>query len=135
MKNQTFQTIVKRVLFRKDGSDWSILQTSPHGICKGNISWKPKENEAVELTGNFEIYNGEKQFAFFKASAVIPENPKAKLYYACELTKGLGEKIAEKIWEKYGNDWEKAESKDIKGLTEERLELFHDTIEQMQLHF
>ena len=125
---KTIQAKTEKVLWRKNGSDWSIIKTSA-GIVKGDIAWEPKEGELIQFQGKYETYNGELQFAFFKADAIIPEDPQSELKYACELTKGMGEKLAEKIWELSGNDWKSTQAGDVPGFTEEKFNLFQDTIE------
>jgi len=125
---KTIQAKIEKVLFRKDGSPWSIIKTNAF-VVKGDIAWEPKEGELIQFQGKYETYNGELQFAFFNAAAVIPEDPFAELKYACELTKGIGEKLAEKIWELSGNDWKSTQAEDVPGFTEEKFNLFQDTIE------
>lgn len=128
---KTIQAKIEKVLFRKNESTWSIIKTNA-GIVKGDIAWEPKEGELIQFQGKYETYNGELQFVFFKADAIIPEDPFAELKYACELTKGMGEKLAEKIWKLSGNDWKSTKAGDVPGFTEEKFNLFQDTIQLLE---
>ena len=131
METQKINVKVENVLFRKKESDWSIIKTNA-GIVKGKIAWEPKVGENILLYGSYETYNGEKQFAFFKAESIIPEDPETECKYACELTHGLGEKMAEKIFEAKGEDWKGIQKGEIPGLTEEKHRALMDTIEILE---
>jgi exodeoxyribonuclease V alpha subunit len=130
MTNQTLQVKIKHIRYRKEGSDWSILETDK-GVVKGEIPWTPQVGENITISGKYESYRGEKQFAFLSAKAVIPEDPKGMLVYACELTTGLGPAMAEKMWERAGEDWQELKAGDVPGFTENKYEAFVEVVELM----
>jgi len=127
---QTLQIKVKKIRYRKEGSDWTILETD-NGVVTGELSWEPQIGENIELLGKYEMYRGEKQFSFLKAKAIVPEDPKGMLEYACELTLGLGPAMAEKMWERAGEDWRELKPGDVKGFTDKKYEAFVEVCEIM----
>jgi len=110
--------IVKKILYPKhefdsDEETWYIILTD-NGVCKGKIYFRPKEHQKLILDGEYNVYKGEKQFSFRSCQTDAPIDSKAYLFYACELTQGLGEKTAENIWKKVGDEWLKRLSECLK---------------------
>jgi len=100
---------IKRILypqqeFNSDEDTWYILSTD-QGICKGKVYFRPKEYQELSLDGDWTLYKGEKQFSFQSSQSDIPKDLKTYLFYACEITPGLGEKTAQKIWDELGESW------------------------------
>lgn len=104
-------------------------------VAKGTCFWYPSEGERIVLDGDEEVYRGELQIRFKLAEAYTPEDPKAILDYACELTNGLGPATAELIWEAYGDTWpeavESGECK-VRGLTAVRRMALVETIDKLR---
>jgi hypothetical protein len=108
----------------KNGSFFIVLNTSG-GCCTGFIRWVPEIGERVTLSGEYEVYRGERQFKFKSASPDIPADPYAKLRYLAEMANGIGDAMVAAIWEKWGADWEtKAAPDAVKGLAGQRWEAF-----------
>ena len=110
---------IKRILYPKHEFDsdeevWYILLTDK-GVAKGKIYFRPKERQKLILDGAYSVYKGEKQFCFQSCSTDAPVDSKSYLFYACELTPGLGEKTAEKIWDELGEYWTERLSECLKG--------------------
>ena len=100
-------TKIKKVLYPKDSDElicWRIISTE-NVIVKG-VCPEYKENATVTFVGDFVSYNGERQFSFTGSQMAIATNLKEKLYLACDITKGIGDKLREKIWDKLGEDWQ-----------------------------
>lgn len=95
-----------------------ILATSWNGTaltCNGDLRERPDEGLVLELSGEWETYNGMRQFRFKSYDLVIPESSQEMLAYVCELTTGVGPSAAMAIWEKYKEEWETvAERADLK---------------------
>lgn len=111
---------VKRILYppvKPDQSEdtWYILKTED-GICKGNLAWRPSENERLTLTGSWGSYKGQREFQFKEGMPDIPVNERDMLLYVCERTKGIGQAIAELIWKAKGEEWREVTEKDVKNL-------------------
>ena len=85
--------------------DWFILVTS-QGTCKGKMSWRPNEADALVLEGEWAVYKGEREFSFKAARIDVPTNPKDQLHYVCCRTKGMGDAMEALIWAKAGANWQ-----------------------------
>lgn len=99
---------VKRVMYPRESADvakaWYILQTDS-GTAKGEIGWRPADNERLRLSGAWGIYNGERQFSFTSALPDVPVSARDILRYICERTVGLGPVMETAIYERWGDDW------------------------------
>ncbi len=100
--------------------------------AKGELSFRPRENERLTLKGDWTVYNGTRQFKWQDATADIPVDERSMLRYACELTSGIGPKFEEAIWEMYGEKWRDIEAGKIKGLTMAKVDALHDTIQELE---
>ena len=106
-------------------SDFKILLTDM-GKCKGEMSWTPREGEQLKMVGEWEIYRGERQFKFKTTMPNVPEDPHAMLIYVCERVKGVGPKMAEAIWEKFGEEWDDATESSVPRLTGAKYDAFDE---------
>lgn len=115
---ETIRVVVGTIKFRKGDDGWSILFTD-RGTVKGCVPWEPKPGDALKLEGFWKrsTYNGADEFIFKTAMIDVPESKRALLTYAVSLTTGMGDATAEKIWDRYGEEWTGAADLDIKGLT------------------
>lgn len=101
------------------------------GTVKGKLSAAPEENEAFVLEGKWEVskFNGSMEFLFFHASAFLPTDERSMLRYACEMTKGLGIQLENRIWEVRREDWRNVALSDgIRGLSTTVLGRLQETI-------
>lgn len=110
---------LERTVYRKADSGWSIIKTDK-GSAKGVIGWEAQDGDLLKLEGDWKIsaYNGADEFVFKAAVPDIPEDSRALLMYAVELTPGLGGAMMEKIWEKYGEGWRGTADLEIPGMRE-----------------
>lgn len=116
---------------RRGESVWYIIQTDLY-ICKGSMTWRPEPNERLLLTGQPTAYQGKIEFKFSAVIPDVPVNERDILKYACELTKGIGPVIEEKIWDSRGDDWRNVTDQDVPELgSMERLAMFQDTISKI----
>lgn len=103
----TLNIVVNRIAFPPATSDpdtWYIL-ISDHGVCKGKMSWRPNEREALILEGEWSTYKGEREFSFKSASLNIPTSPRDQLHYVCARATGMGPAMESLIWDKAGAAW------------------------------
>ena len=84
---------------------WYILITS-QGACKGRMSWRPQDGEALTLEGEYATYKGEREFAFRTARLDIPTSPRDMLHFVCARTAGLGPAAESLIWDHAGTAWQ-----------------------------
>ena len=91
---------------------WYILITD-QGACKGNMSWRPQDQEELLLDGEWTTYKGEKEFKFKQATIHIPEDPRAQLHYVCCRTNGLGNAAEQMIWDKVGENWKEIQEGEV----------------------
>ena len=99
--------IVIRVAFPASTSDpdaWYILITD-QGTAKGRMAWRPQEQEALILEGEWTTYKGEREFSFKTASLNIPTSARDQLHYVCTRTTGMGPAMESMIWDKAGDRW------------------------------
>ena len=125
------QCKVERVFYPNekavDPGNWYILGTDA-GKVTGEIDWRPAEGERLELEGEWGEFNGGPQFKFISAVQNLPVCGRDQLAYVCEKTKGIGESMFEKIWKRYGDDWEGLEQKEIAGMG---MKLYTEFVEQI----
>jgi len=105
-----------KTIYRKEDNGWGIYKTN-QGIAKGTIAWNPKAGQTIKLKGKFQSsdFNGQQEFVFKEAYPTIPDESRSLLSYAVSITKGLGSKKEEDIWEKYGESWQEQEELEISG--------------------
>ncbi len=133
MSETVVTTTILRILYRKPDSGWSIIKTD-QGIAKGEIKFEPKEGDAVKLEGKWAISkrNGDNEFVFKTAIIAVPDEPRALLRYAAELTKGIGPAMEDQIWEAYGAEWrEHPLLEGIKAVRRETIDHWQDTLRRL----
>jgi exodeoxyribonuclease V alpha subunit len=84
---------------------WYILLTD-HGKAKGKMAWRPRDGEALMLTGEWGTYQGSKEFCFSGARLNVPTNPRDQLHYVVERTNGMGTAMEDAIWAAAGAGWQ-----------------------------
>ena len=99
--------------------------------AKGELPARPAKGEIYELTGDYVEWNGERQFRFAAARPYLPVDERSMLAYACELTKGIGPAMEQKIWEACGEKWREVGEGVIKGLTAEKVAMLRRTVEEL----
>ena len=129
---------VERVLFPREGTegDWYILscETSTGGVvCKGKMRWRPQEGDKLAMTGAWREYKGQQEFGFAEVWHDIPQDSRALLHYACELTKGIGPATEYAIWTKLGDNWQKIGMDDVQKMRGKVLNDFRDTIARLDI--
>jgi len=102
---ETINVEINQVLYEKPGSKWKIIKTNLC-VAKGNMSYTPKAGENLILTGEWIVWNGQKQFNFDTFQSNIPVDERSRLHYVCTLTNGIGDAKEEKIWNELGENWE-----------------------------
>lgn len=109
---KTIDVKVIRILWPRFGVEnprnWYKLEclTMQGGvICSGNIKWRPVENELLKLTGDFEVYKGQRQFKFREVRPNVPENSRDRLAYVVSRTRGMGPAAEAAIWAALGEEW------------------------------
>lgn len=124
---------IERVRYRSPESRWTIAKTDK-GIIKGVIPWDPETGQIVDLEGTWKLskFNGDQEFDFKGCMLSIPEDPRALLDYAVEITKGLGDAAKEKIWAKYGENWESQDVLDIPGISRTTQQAWFDTLSRIR---
>lgn len=133
---------VERIVYPRadalvDGVSAFYIVRSDVGTIKGKLSHIPKTDECLTLDGKWEVssFNGQPEFIFYHASVFVPQDERSLLKYACEMTKGFGPALEDKIWDKCGNDWRKVRFADnIPGLTAAKLAAFQDTIRFLEIN-
>lgn len=126
------KAIVERVLFPREGQsgDWYILKTDA-AICKGNCRWRPQPGERIAMAGNWSEYKGEQEFRFKEIWHDLPQDSRAMLRYACELTKGIGPKTEEEIWAALGDKWPEVKPGQIPKMRSATFVEFRETIQRL----
>ena len=113
---ETLQITVDRVLYPREpinpadtppGAVWYVLATSA-GKCTGEVAWRPREGEALTLTGRWGAYQGERNFRFTSALPNIPIDPRDLLRYAVSRTPGIGPALEDTLWDALGDTWRDA---------------------------
>lgn len=111
MSIKTINVIVQRVCYpaattATDGeSVWYILATDA-GTCKGKMAWRPQEQEALVLEGEYTAFQGNREFSFKTARISVPTNPRDMLHYVCFRTNGIGAALEDMIWTHAGANWQ-----------------------------
>ena len=101
--------------------------------AKGGMVSRPRVGERFTLTGEWAVWNGSKYFKVSSVDYDIPVSERDLLGYACELTDGFGSATAEAIWQAMGDDWRSVEAGQVRGLTEEKVRKFRETIAYFDL--
>ena len=117
------------------GAMFYILATSA-GICKGKMSWRPRDNEALILEGEQGLcktgsHAGEPEFAFSGAMLDIPTNPRDALHYCIERTPGAGAALESAIWQHSGANWQNIKPGDVPRLGGALYEKLRRSIESL----
>ena len=120
---------VERIFYPREGETgaWHILGTS-EGKATGEMDWRPKIGDRLQLLGEWGQHQGERQFKFKSAAQDLPISKYDQLLYVCEKTKGVGSSMREKIYKIYGDDWEEIEREDVPGMGEK---MYSDFIDQV----
>lgn len=129
----TLNVTVTRVAYPSSTSDqdaWYILITD-HGACKGKMAWRPQEQEALSLEGEWAVYKGEREFAFKTASLNIPTNPRDQLHYVCARAPGIGPAMESLIWDKAGEAWMEIEENAVPRLHGKLYAIFRLQVESL----
>lgn len=124
---------VTKCCYRKEESGWSIIATDK-GTCKGIIHWEPGTGDLLILNGDYQKYQGIKEFSFTSALQDIPIDPKSQLELVCERTPKMGEAMKEKIWEIYGDDWRKLEMDKIPRMNPRLFTEFKMVLEKLEMN-
>ncbi len=137
---------VDRVVYPRDEENPSVRQfriiKTDVGTVKGQITWRPQTGERLRLTArgdrdgwHISNYNGEPEFSFSVALPDVPQDERAALHYACELTRGLGPAAEEAIWDALGEKWREIGPDSVKKprLSASVLNAFHATIDELAL--
>ena len=105
---ETFKGYIKHFIFQKEENGYGVFDFVTEGktiTCKGTVQGY-SEGETVEITGEYEIhpiYN--KQFRISTIKAVAMEDKVAiERYLGSGAIKGVGEALAARIVEKFGDD-------------------------------
>ena len=101
---------VRQVRFHKatNGGHWMILNCDKMD-AKGVMPFVPEPGLRFKFLGDWGAYQGVKEFTFTRAIPDVPVDSRQKLRYLCEITKGIGPKTEEKIWDEAGEQWEDPE--------------------------
>lgn len=135
---------INDVAFSKQSrtGNWMIILTDK-GTFKGEMAADPKSGSEYEFNGDWKVYNGQKEFKFIGSMPVIPVDPYALLYYCCNIAKGIGPKLRDRIWEQHGENWEAVfdgnvkplgEGDMTKGLTSTKSQAIQEAIEDAKLN-
>lgn len=114
-----------------------ILKVELNGrneVAKGKMSNMPRQGERFSFEGKWEVsrYSGGMEFMFFHYSIDLPTDERSLLRLACEMTKGIGVALENKIWEALGENWRNIKYSDnIRGLTPTILTRLQETIEEL----
>ena len=122
----TLSITVQRVAFPPStapAESWYILITS-QGTCKGKMSWRPQDGEALTLEGEYTTYKGSREFAFSSARLNIPTNSRDQLTYVVARTIGLGPAAESLIWSTAGEHWQDIQPGDVPRLSGKIYESF-----------
>lgn len=146
---QQLKVTVQRIMYPNEATDKSkrddgekrlfyILEcqadTGINVKCKGELYARPTLGERMIMTGDYVVWQGQRQFAWKTAEINLPVNERDMLRYACEMTKGLGPALEAAIWERLGENWREIdESCDVRGMTAGKLNALRDTISMITL--
>lgn len=115
------------------GAVFYIAETNK-GIIKGKSHLELEINQNFQIEGEWQIskYNGQREFLFRSIIPSLPVTPRAKFEYACSITKGIGEHLQEKIWNKVGEEWEKSDLSGIPGIGRETRSAWQMTMIELE---
>jgi len=131
---QDLNVTVERVLYPPEttkDADWFIIATT-EGVCKGNMSWRPRENERLTLTGKYGEYQGKREFKFTQAALNLPTDARGMLHYVCEMASGVGSAMEQEIWNKMGEDWPNIKEGALPRLKGKIFDNFMESIERAE---
>ena len=137
---RTMEVKVISILWPRIGTDnpnnWYRLECQADFgliVCTGYIRWRPSENELLSLSGDFEVWKGQRNFKFREARPNIPANPRAQLSYVVERTRGMGPATESAIWNALGDGWMKLtpEEADSLKIRREAYEAFRQQVESL----
>lgn len=116
------------------GIQFYIINTDI-GTIKGKLSWTPLPEERLSLFGAWKTHPSYGRFfEFVTGRHDIPDDERAMLKYACELTKGIGEITEGDIWNAKGESWRELSIEDkVPRITPRVLTAFKETIEHLGL--
>jgi len=123
---------VKRVLWpapEKEGTRFLLLTSKGKAI--GNMRWRPNVGDMITLDGIWGARDGERQFQFKGATPNVPDDPRMLLNYVCSKAHGIGPKIEEAIWNRYGSDWRSAEAGGFRDFSRAKYNAFVEALEQV----
>lgn len=109
--SEKLKVSVSRVLYppeTAEGATWFILSAQSEAgqvIAKGEMGWRPRQGEKLELTGKWSTYQGKREFKFSQAALDIPTDPRGMLHYVCEIASGVGASMEQLIWDLKGETW------------------------------
>ena len=115
------------------GAVFYIAETD-RGIIKGKSHLELEINQNFQIEGEWQIskYNGQREFLFRSIIPSLSVTPRAKFEYACSITKGIGEHLQEKIWDKVGEEWEKSDLSGIPGIGRETRSAWQMTMIELE---
>ena len=146
IETHTVEGIVESIIFNNEENGYSIFSIDfeeEELVCTGNLPFL-NEGELVTLTGKFimhPVYG--RQFNFSEYSKQVPQNAAGMVkYLGSGVIKGIGEKMAERIVKRFGEQtFEVIENypeklAEIKGITLDRAEkisaTFHEQAAQRE---
>jgi len=83
---------------------WMILNCDKMD-AKGVMPFVPQPGLRFKFLGDWAAYQGVKEFKFTRALPDVPIDSRQKLRYLCEITKGVGPKAEQMIWDELGEQW------------------------------
>lgn len=140
-RRQKISVRVERVVYPKVDEDlggaaaFHIFRTDA-GTCKGKLSHRPKPGEVLELDGAWGVskWNGQPEFSFIHADVCVPNDERAMLKYACEMTSGLGPASEEAIWAALGEKWREISVGDVRGVSPQKVCALQETVSFIETH-
>ena len=134
LPDQELDVVVERVLYPAEtvkDANWFILKTSM-GICKGNVSWRPREGERLKLSGQWGEWQGKSEFKFKAAALNIPTDSRGLLHFVCEIASGIGANMEAQIWELKGDAWSDVQDGEVPRLKGRTYNNFVDAIQRCE---
>lgn len=126
---------IKHIRYKSEPTKYGsyYIAETDHGIVKGRSPIELTENMNVRLDGNWQIskFNGQKEFLFHSIVPCLPVSSKARFWYACSITKGIGEMLSRKIWEAIGESWEDSDLDGIPGIGRETRSAWAVTLQEI----
>lgn len=115
------------------GMTFYIAETDK-GIVKGRSHIELQVNQHVRLDGDWQLskFNGQREFLFRSIIPSLPVSSRARFEYACSITKGIGERLQEKIWAVTGDEWEKSDLTGIPGIGRETRSAWQMTLIELE---